>query len=135
MVRETQVDVSQQHAVDENGEVVRSERVVRRDEHMASPTGVAQNIIYTIYGILASLLGLRMLLSLLAANRSNGFADLIYTVTGPFVAPFRSLFGVNTAIGNGGSHFELETLVAILVYGLLAWMIVRIVRVKKDATA
>lgn len=135
MALETQTDVTRTQAegVTENGEAVQSERVVRRQETDAPASGVAQNIIYLLYGILAGLLTFRLLFSLLGANRSNGFANFIYSVTGPFVAPFRSLFSVDTTIGDGTKRFELETLVALLVFGLIAWVLVRLVRVKRDA--
>ena len=135
MALETQTDVTRTQAegVTENGEAVQTERVVRRQEHDAPASGVAQNIIYLIYGILAGLLAFRLLFSLLGANKSNAFANFIYTVTNPFVAPFRSLFSVDTTIGDGTKRFELETLVAILVFGLIAWVLVKLVRVKRDA--
>jgi hypothetical protein len=52
---------------------------------------IAERIIYIIGGVLLTLLALRVLLSLLGANRANGFADFIYGVTYPFVAPFFGL--------------------------------------------
>lgn len=138
MAIETETDVTRTQAdgVNTAGDAVQSERVVRRQEtDTASASGVAQNIIYLIYGILAGLLAFRLLFSLLGANKANAFANFIYTVTAPFVAPFRSLFSVDTTIGDGTKRFELETLVAILVFGLLAWILVKLVRVKKDAPA
>jgi hypothetical protein len=92
MVQESQVDVTRETGVDQEGNTVQSQRVVRREEHTASASGTAQNVIYLIYGVLASLLAFRLLFSLLGANKSNAFASFIYTTTNPFIAPFRSLF-------------------------------------------
>ncbi len=112
---------------------VRTERVQEGNEQVArqsithktadQPVSKAQQIVYLVYGIVAGLHGLRFILSLLGANRSNGFADFIYTITNPFVAPFRGLFGVEATYGR--SRFEIETVVAVIVYGLIAWVIVR----------
>lgn len=112
---------------------VRTERVQEGNETVArqsishttsdQPINKVQQVVYFLYGILAGLLTLRFVLALFGANRSNGFADFIYGVTGPFVAPFRSLFNVDTDFGF--SRFEIETIVAIIVYGLLAWVIAR----------
>lgn len=83
-----------------------------------------EKIIYLMYGILAGLLGIRFIFSLLGANRSNTFADLIYSITGPFVAPFRGLFRIDTTYGV--SRIDIESIVAIIVFGLLAWMITKV---------
>ncbi|QQS19440.1 YggT family protein [Candidatus Saccharibacteria bacterium] len=132
MVQESQVEVTRESGIDEAGNDVQSQRVVRQEENAASNSGVARNVIWLVYGIVAGLHVIRFLLSLLGANGNNGFANLIYNITNPFVAPFRSLFSVDTTVGNGTGRFEIETLVALLVYGLIAWVLVRIVRIRKD---
>ncbi len=93
-----------------------------------------EKIVYLIYGILAGLLAIRFVLSLMGANRINTFADLIYSVTGPMVAPFRGLFNIDTTYGV--SRFDMESLIAIIVYGLIAWVIVKALDIgkKNDAT-
>lgn len=137
MVTEMQTEVRRERAEDVNeyGDSVQTERVVRRQDTTASPSGVAENIIWLVYGIVAGLHVIRMLLSLLGANSANAFANFIYTVTNPFVAPFRSLFSIDTTVGNGLGRFEIETLVALLVYGLVAWVLVKMVRIKHKDTA
>lgn len=93
-----------------------------------SPLGVVRNVIYIIFYVLEALLLIRFLLSLFGANRLNGFANFIYSITSPFVAPFRGLFSVNTVLGNGVGRFEYETIVAMIVYGLLATVILMLLR-------
>jgi uncharacterized protein YggT (Ycf19 family) len=110
-------------------------RVDQTTDDTAYPLTIAQRIVYLLYGILAALLGLRILLSLLAANHANPFANFVYSVTAPFVYPFRSLFGVHTTIANTGARFEIESLVAILVYGLAAWALLRILDLPKRTEA
>jgi YGGT family len=84
-------------------------------------TYVISNFVYLIYGLLASLLGIRFMFTLLLANRENSFANLVFSATDPFVWPFKSLFRINTNLGNSGARIEVETIIAIAVYGLIAW--------------
>ena len=88
---------------------------------------LAARIVWYIAGILLAFLALRFILALLGANPSNGFANFIYSVTHPFVAPFFSLFGYN--LHYGVSSFESFTLVAMAVYGLVAFAIAKLVTI------
>ena len=92
---------------------------VRRDRPLK-----VQSVIYLLFGILAGLLVIRFLLGLLGANPAAGFAQFIYGITAPFIAPFVGLFGQPRF---QGSVFEFNSLVAIVVYGLIAWVLVKIV--------
>jgi hypothetical protein len=85
-------------------------------------TNIIARVIWFIYGIIFILLGFRFLLSLLGANRGNGFANFIYDTSHPLVAPFFGLFHYNV-VNYGVSHFEVYTLVAILVYAAIAWIL------------
>lgn len=90
-----------------------------------------QKGIYLLFGILEGLLGIRFVLGLLGANPAAGFAQFIYGITGPFIAPFVGLFGQPRF---EGSVFEFNALVAILVYALIAWVLVKIVWLIKGDT-
>ena len=90
---------------------------------------VAERIVWYIAGVLLVLLGFRFLLSLLGANTTNGFANFIYSASHPFVAPFFNLFSYNTSYGT--SRFEIYTLVAMLVYAVVAWGIARLVTLSR----
>ena len=83
-----------------------------------------QQVIFLLFGILEALLGIRFVLGLLAANPTAGFAQLIYGLTNPFLAPFVGLFGQPNF---EGMVFEWNALVAILVYVLLAGLLVKLV--------
>ncbi len=83
-----------------------------------------QQAIFLLFGILEALLGIRFVLGLLAANPAAGFAQLIYGLTNPFLAPFVGLFGQPNF---EGMVFEWNALVAILVYVLLAGLLVKLV--------
>ena len=79
--------------------------------------------IYLLFGLIEALLVIRFVLKALAANAEAGFAQLIYAVTGPLVAPFVGLFGTPQA--GSGAVLELHTLIAIVIYALIAWLVVR----------
>ncbi len=86
-------------------------------------------IVWFIAGVLLVLLGFRFALVLLGANPANGFANFIYTASHPFAAPFFGLFGYS--LRYGVSRFEVSTLVAMAVYALIAYGIVRLITIRK----
>jgi uncharacterized protein YggT (Ycf19 family) len=80
-------------------------------------------IVWYVLGILEGLLAFRFILKLLGANATAGFTSFIYGVTRPFVSPFLSVFRTTRV---EGSTFEWATLLAMLVYWLLAWAIIKL---------
>lgn len=80
-------------------------------------------IVWYILGVLEALLAFRFVLKLLGANPGAGFTDFIYSVTYIFAAPFLNVFNATRV---EGSVFEWTTLLAMAVYGLVAWGIIRI---------
>jgi hypothetical protein len=98
------------------------------NEHAAN---VADRVIWTIAGIILILLAFRFVLSLLGANRDAGFAQFIYGLSYPLVAPFFGLFRYDTASFAGNSTFEVYTLFAMAVYAVLAWIISRIINLNR----
>lgn len=91
-----------------------------RRQRLAKITQIA----WLVTSVLEVLIGVRVLLKLFGANPQAGFAQFIYGTTAVFLAPFAALFPSPSA---SGSVLELSSLVAMLVYALLAWGIVRIV--------
>lgn len=79
--------------------------------------------IYFIFGLIEALLVIRFALKALGASAEAGFAQFIYSVTDPFVAPFLALFGTPQAAG--GATLELHTLIALMIYALLAWLLAK----------
>ena len=92
---------------------------VRREQTIKIQKGI-----YLLFGILEGLLGIRFVLGLLGANPAAGFAQFIYGITAPFMAPFMGLFGRPRF---EGSVVEFNALAAIVVYALIAWVLVKIV--------
>lgn len=83
-------------------------------------------IIWLLLGILEVLMALRVVFKLVGVNGGNSFAAFLYNITGFFIAPFASLAGAPSA---GNSVLEVSSLIAMLVYLLIAWALERIVYV------
>ncbi len=79
-------------------------------------------VVYFLLGVLEAILGLRFLFRLLGANEGNAFISFLYSLTHVFVGPFNGIFN-DQAIGSR-SVFELSTLIAMIIYGLIAWGLV-----------
>jgi uncharacterized protein YggT (Ycf19 family) len=94
-------------------EVVETEHEVDRARTLARISQVVDYIFFVIYGLLA----IRLILALLAARRSAGFTQFIYSITDPFYAPFRGIVAEPTA--EGGYRLALSVVIAIIVYALL----------------
>jgi len=80
-------------------------------------------VVWYIVGLLEVLLAFRFVLKLLGANPGAGFTAFIYGITWPFTAPFLNVFRITRV---EGSIFEWTTLLAMAVYALIGWGIVKI---------
>jgi YggT family protein len=83
----------------------------------------ATRFIWSILALLEIMLGLRFLLKLIGANGASGFGTFVYGTTSLFVQPFAGLVSTWTA---GASILEVNTLVAMAIYALFFWGIVRV---------
>lgn len=123
--------VSEETTVD-GGRVVK-ERAVNVSDRNEPINKVAQ-IVWFIVGVITSLLLLRFILALLGANPANAFANFIYELSNLFVAPFRGLLQVST-VEYGVARFEFETLVAVAVYVLVGYGIVKLIELGRKGTS
>lgn len=82
--------------------------------------------IWFITGVVDALIGLRFLLKLLGASTASSFTTFIYGITEPLVQPFVGIFPV-------AAHrfyvLEPADLVAIVIYALIGWGLVTLVRI------
>ncbi len=89
-----------------------------------------RKIVYYIFGVLETLLAFRFVFKLLGANPGSTFVSMIYKVSGIFMAPFLGIFrnastqGIETT-----AYFEAATLIAIAVYAIIAYGIVRMIEI------
>lgn len=96
----------------------------------ASGSQTIEYIIYFIFGVLDVLLAFRLILKLTGASTSSSFVNLIYDSTKIFTLPFEGIFSKGSAqVMETTSIFEPATVMAIIVYGILAWGIVKLIRI------
>ncbi len=88
-------------------------------------------IVWYLLWLLEALLAFRFVLKLMGANPAAGFTSFIYAITWPFTAPFLAVFKSTTV---QGSIFEWTTLLAMLVYWLIATAIVRLFLIGKTVS-
>jgi uncharacterized protein YggT (Ycf19 family) len=87
--------------------------------------------VWYILGLIEALLAFRFVLKLLAANPQAGFSSFIYTVSYPFAAPFLNVFHASKV---EGGVFEWTTLLAMFVFFLIAWGIVKLFFMSKTVS-
>jgi hypothetical protein len=83
-------------------------------------------IVWLALGVVEALLILRVALKALGANPAAGFVKLVYSASAPFVVPFQGIFPTPAT---ARSVLELSAVVAIVVYALIAWGIVRLLAI------
>jgi hypothetical protein len=86
----------------------------------------AAAIVGFVAGVVNVLIAMRFLLRLLGASAQSAFVNAVYAVSGPLVAPFHGIFGDSAS---NGSYFETAALVAIIVYALIGWGLIVLVRI------
>ena len=110
--------------------VTTAQEVHEPAQQRAHKQSVVARLVWFIAGVINVLLAFRFLFVLLGANSANSFANFIYSASHPFAAPFFGLFGYATHYGV--SRVEFSTLVAIIVYSLVAYGISRLVTITQD---
>lgn len=88
-------------------------------------------IIWYILGIIEVLLGFRMALKALGALPTSFFTSLIYVLSDPLVIPFS---GILPSSGSINATFEWSTIIAALVYLILAYGLVQLLSLMKPVT-
>lgn len=89
-------------------------------------------IVWTILGIIELLLGFRMTLRVLGADPTSGFTNLIYSLSYPFAAPFLGI--LRTDVGTGGTVFEWSTIIAAVVYFIIAYGLIHVLTLVRPVT-
>lgn len=104
--------------------------VTTETKRVATGSQTAEYVIYFFFGVLEVLLTFRLVLKLMGASLASAFVGLIYGVTGVFILPFEGIFRRGFAQGlETTSVLEPSTLVAVVVYAVLAWGIVKLLKV------
>ena len=119
------VDRRKKVVVQQHGDHVHEEHVVQNVnlEYRETVYKVSQ-IIWLLFGGLEALIGIRVILMLIGANPANGFTAFIYQLTQLFLWPFQNLIA-NPTFQN--MTLEVTSIIAMIVYALLGWIIVRMI--------
>ncbi len=117
--RRERVQVHQDHDSEYRSTVVDEVGATRR-----AYLSKAIQMIWLLAGILETLIGLRFMLKLIAANPGNPFARFVYGLTDLFLWPFAGL--TVTPAADNGMVLEISSLIAMIVYAVVAWAVVRL---------
>ena len=99
--------------------------------HRIKPLYRGSQIVWYIVGLMEVFLLIRFFLKLLGASPTAGFTQFIYGVTGVFAMPFYSVF---KSAEVEGAVFEGSTILAMIVYALFGWLIVKALVMSKPVT-
>lgn len=88
-----------------------------------------RNIIYYILGVIEILLLFRLVFRSLGANIRNELVVSLYSVTKLLIAPFVGIFNIITPAGTTQYVIEPATILAMIVYAIIAYGIVRLIKV------
>lgn len=106
----------------------RTSRSSAQDSQMTLSNGV-----WYLVGFIEVLLAFRLVLKMFGANPNTGFVEFIYSLSGVFGAPFRGIFSAPTTSGDVTTAvFEPSTLVAMVVYALVGWGIVKLINLNRQ---
>jgi YGGT family len=117
----TQTPVARQTTLQQTGD---------SEAREVSSSRTIEYVVYFFLGMIEILLAFRFMLKLTGASTASAFVRGIYSVTNIFIMPFEGIF--RRAVNQGAetsSIFEPSTLVAMLVYAVIAWGIVKMVRI------
>lgn len=100
------------------------------ESSQVSNTKTVEQVIYFLFGTLEVLLVFRLIFKLAGASFGSTFVQMIYGLTGIFIWPFEGIFRRGLSQGlETTSVLEPSTIVAIIAYAILAWGIVKLVRI------
>jgi hypothetical protein len=120
-----QIDRHKKVVVQQHGDHVHEEHVVEdiNLEYRESVYKVVQ-FVWLLFGALEGLIAIRMALKLIGANPNSWFTALVYQLSDLFLWPFQNIT-LNPSFQN--FVLEITSVIALLVYALIGWGIVRLI--------
>jgi len=86
-----------------------------------------QRVLGAVFCIIEIVLAFRLVFKLLGANAANGFVHGIYFITQFLVGLFEGIFSKVATGADGAAVFEPATLIAIIIVGLIAWIVLDLI--------
>jgi len=111
-------------------EITKETITVSPGKKEATDSQTIEYLVYFLFGALEILLTFRLIFKFMGASAYSAFVGVIYSITGFFILPFEGIFrrwfnqGVETT-----SILEPSTIVAIIVYAIIAWGIIKLIRI------
>lgn len=121
-VNEEVVAAPAAHVAD--GHAVREDVVIDHVVARRAMLNRISSILWFFCGVIAIMLGLRLVFKLLEANLGSGFVDFVYRFSNPFVRPFEGIFA-NPA--SDGRVLDSAALLAMVIYAIATWLVVRLI--------
>jgi len=119
--------------VSEHGGIERREHIIEdKAAERRQVVNKLSQVVWLVTGIVEGLIALRFFLKLITANPQSPFAQLIYNLTYLFLWPFLDLTATPSA---GGMVLEISSLIAMLVYALLASGVVALIQLFADRSS
>jgi len=120
-----QVSRNKRVIVQQHGDHVHEEHIVQDTNlELRQTVYKAAQLVWLLFGSLEGLIGLRVILKLIAANPNNLFTFFVYQLTDFFLWPFLTITGTPSFQGHA---LEIPAIIAMFVYALLGWIIVRLI--------
>lgn len=94
-----------------------------RNSYKNRPSYLYARISRIFFNLLEILLGLRFALKFTGAGADDWLVGIIYGLTQPFASPFLKALGVYE---EQGVVLEWTTLIAMIIYWIVAWIIIKI---------
>lgn len=85
--------------------------------------GIVRTLVSIVVGVIEFLLSLRFVFKFFVVNTGTPFVAWLYGVTAPLVSPFA---GIAPNLKLGGFVVDFATLVALVVYVLIGYLILQI---------
>jgi hypothetical protein len=140
MAEITQAETQEVTTVSQPKQVVRTTKVVNPQVQTEHPQRVYEKkkaifrtyqVIWYILAVIEILLAFRVTLKAFGANPLSPFTTLVYALSNPLAYPFSGILPVSVY---GNSAFEWSTIIAAIVYALIAYGIVYLLQILKPVT-
>ena len=86
----------------------------------------ASQVVGMLFGLLEAVIVLHILFKFFGANPNNPIAMLVTKISDLFLAPFTGLIASPTI---SGMVFELSSFIALIIYAVIGWAIVKLITV------
>ena len=88
---------------------------------------IVAKLFYIILLLIETIISIRFVFKLLSASADNPIVNVIYEVSDVFIAPFKGILNGDWHIGR--FYIDVDALVALLVYMILAFVAIEIAKV------